>query len=134
MPTYLLDTNALSDLIRDHQKIRTNLNTHRGPKFTTVINQGEIRYGLERLPAGKKKSDLDRRAKAVLKVMSIEAVTEPVAEEYGRLKRSLELQGISMQDNDLWIACTAKILGATLVSRDQIFSQVPGLQVEDWTK
>src|SRR5437016_6293142 len=112
MPTYLLDTNALSDLIRDHPKIRTNLNTHRGPKFTSVINVGEIRYGLERLPAGKKKSDLERRAKAVLKVMGIEAITEPVAEEYGRLKRSLELQGISMQDNDLWIACTAKIMSA----------------------
>lgn len=134
MPTYLLDTNALSDLIRDHPKIRTNLNAHRGSKFTSVINVGEIRYGLERLPAGKKKSDLERRAIAVLKVIGIAAMTEPIAEEYGRLKRALEMQGVSMQDNDLWIACTARILGATLVSRDQIFSQVPGLQAEDWTK
>ncbi len=134
MPTYLLDTNALSDLIRDHPKIRTSLNIHRGPKSTSVINVGEIRYGLERLPAGKKKSDLERRARAVLKVMGIEGVTELIAEEYGRLKRALELQGISMQDNDLWIAGTAKIMSATLISRDQIFSQIPGMQVEDWTK
>ena len=74
------------------------------------------------------------KIKSVLKVLPVEPVTDAVAEEYGRLKRALELQGISLQDNDLWIACAAKTLGATLVSRDQIFSQIPGLQVEDWTK
>src|SRR5437867_977302 len=77
----------------------------------------EIRYGLERLPPGKKKRDLEMKIKSVLKVLPVEPVTDAVAEEYGRLKRALELQGISLQDNDLWIACAAKILGATLVSR-----------------
>jgi len=134
MPTYLLDTNAVSDIVRDHPKVRARLRTQTDPKVTTVITHGEIRYGLERLPPGKKKRDLEMKIKSVLKVLPVEPVTDAVAEEYGRLKRALELQGISLQDNDLWIACAAKILGATLVSRDQIFSQIPGLQVEDWTK
>jgi predicted nucleic acid-binding protein len=134
MSSYLLDTNAVSDMVRDHPKIRARLRGQTEPKLTSVICQGEIRYGLERLPAGKKKKELEKRTSLVLKALPIEPITEPVAEEYGRLKRSLELQGISMQDNDLWIACTARILGATLVSRDQIFLQIPGLQVEDWTK
>ena len=134
MTSYLLDTNPVSDLIRDHPKIKSRLTIQSGSIITSVINQGEIRYGLERLPVGKKKIDLERRAKSLLKVLSVEDVTDSVAEEYGRMKRSLEMKGISVQDNDLWIACTAKSLGATLVSRDQIFLQIPGLQVEDWTK
>ncbi|HEV2948616.1 MAG TPA: PIN domain-containing protein [Gemmataceae bacterium] len=134
MPTYLFDTNAVSDLVRDHPKIKSKLSSQSGSIITSVINRGELRYGLERLPADKKKSDLERRVNSILKVLFTEAVTDQVAEEYGRLKRSLELQGISVQDNDLWIASTARKLGATLVSRDQVFLQIPGLQVEDWTK
>ncbi len=57
MPTYLLDTNAVSDIVRDHPKVRARLRTQTDPKMTTVISQGEIRYGLERLPPGKKKRD-----------------------------------------------------------------------------
>jgi tRNA(fMet)-specific endonuclease VapC len=134
MPTYLLDTNAISDIVRDHPKVRAKLRAQTDLKVTSVICQGEIRYGLERLPVGKKKRDLESKTNSVLRALPVEPVTDAVAEEYGRLKRALELQGISLQDNDLWIACTAKILGATLVSRDQIFSQIPGSQVEDWTK
>jgi predicted nucleic acid-binding protein len=45
----------------------------------------------------------------------------------------LESQGLNLDDNDLWIAATALTLGNLLVTRDQIFSQVPTLQVEDWS-
>jgi len=51
----------------------------------------------------------------------------------GRLKASLESQGLHLDDNELWIAATALTQGDLLVTRDQIFSQVPGLQVEDWS-
>src|SRR5260370_35461062 len=106
MPSYLLDANAISDLVRDYPKMRAKLHGQNDLKVNSVSCQGEIRYGLERLPAGRKKSDLEKKTNSVLKAMPIEPVTKLIAEEYGRLKRSLELQGISMQDNDLWIACT----------------------------
>src|SRR5713226_5803157 len=108
MPTYLFDTNAVSDIVRDHPKVRARLRAQTDLKVTSVICQGEIRYGLERLPAGKKKRDLERKTESVLNALPAEPVTDAVAEEYGRLKRSLELQGLSVQDNDLWIASTAK--------------------------
>ena len=65
--------------------------------------------------------------------MPSEPIITPVAQAYGHLKVTLEAQGLNLEDNDLWIAATALTQGAILVSRDQIFTRVPGLQVEDWT-
>ena len=44
----------------------------------------------------------------------------------GRLQASLDFE---VGENDLWIAATAKFHGLPLVSRDRIFSHIPGLKV-----
>jgi predicted nucleic acid-binding protein len=133
MPPALLDTNAVSDLMRDQAQVKARVGKHADPIGTGVVVVGEIRYDLNRLPAGKKRTDLEARAQNILAALRIEPVTEPIADAYGRLKASLESQGLNLDDNDLWIAATAITHGDLLVTRDQIFSQVPGLQVEDWT-
>jgi predicted nucleic acid-binding protein len=133
MPTALLDTNAVSDLMRDHARVKARAAAHAGPVLTSVVVRGEIRYGLERLPPGKKRSDLEARALAILGALPCEPVTAPVSETYGRTKAALDASGVNLGDNDLWIAVTALTLGAVLVTRDSIFKRVPGLQVEDWT-
>jgi predicted nucleic acid-binding protein len=133
MPAALLDTNAVSDLMRDHAQVKARVGAHADPIVTSVVVVGEIRYGLDRLPAGKKRTDLEARAQTILAALRIEPVTEPIANTYGRLKASLESQGLNLDDNDLWIAATAITHGSLLITRDLIFSQVPGLRVEDWT-
>jgi predicted nucleic acid-binding protein len=133
MPTALLDTNAVSDLMRDHPQVKSRLAQHSDPVVTSVVVWGEIRYGLDRLPAGKKRSDLETRALKIIVSLPREEITVQVAETYGHLKATLEGQGLNLDDNDLWIAATALTQSAVLVTRDKIFSQVPGLQVEDWT-
>jgi predicted nucleic acid-binding protein len=50
------------------------------------------------------------------------------------MKRTLETHGLSLDDNDLWIAATALSLPAVLVSRDTDFTRIPTLHLEDWTK
>jgi predicted nucleic acid-binding protein len=45
----------------------------------------------------------------------------------------LERQGLSLDENDLWIAATASAVGATLVTRDRDFGSVEGLTTTDWT-
>jgi tRNA(fMet)-specific endonuclease VapC len=77
---------------------------------------------------------LEAKAGVVLAALAIEPVTQAAADIYGTIRRTLELQGLSMDDNDLWIAAAALSLSATLVTSDQQFSRVPGLVVEDWTK
>ena len=133
MPAALLDTNAISDLMRDHPQVKSRIGTHVDPIATSVVVVGEICYGLSRLPAGKKRTDLEIRAQNILAAVRIEPVTEPIADAFGRLKATLESQGLSLDDNDLWIAATAIALGHILVTRDQVFTQVPGLQIEDWS-
>lgn len=133
MPAALLDTNAVSDLMRDHPPILARIARHTDPITTSVAVAGEIRYGLERLPLGKKRTDLEARAQRVLANVRIEVVTEPIADTYGRLKASLESRGLNPDDNDLWIAATALTLGSLLVTRDGIFTRIPGLRVEDWS-
>ncbi len=134
MPTtYLFDTNTVSAVMADHPRVKAHLSLQPGPVITCAIVAGEIRYGLERLPAGKRRSNLEAKASAVLAVLPIEAVTPAAAEVYGTTRRELELQGLNLSDNDLWIAATALSLGAVLVSNDQMFQRVRGLIVEDWT-
>jgi tRNA(fMet)-specific endonuclease VapC len=133
MSAALLDTNAVSDLMRDHPKVKARVAQHPDPVLTSVIVAGEIRYGLSRLPQGKKRKDLEARAQSILAALGIEPVTEPIANYYGNLRASLEGQGLNLDDNDLWIAATALTHGYLVVTRDQDFSRVPGLQVEDWS-
>jgi tRNA(fMet)-specific endonuclease VapC len=132
MPGALLDTNAVSDLMRDHPKVKARVGSHLDPVATSVMVVGEIRYGLNRLPTGNKRRNLEARAQSILALLTIESVTEPIANAYGHLKASLESQGLTLDDNDLWIAATALTLGYLVVSRDKIFAHVPGLQAEDW--
>jgi tRNA(fMet)-specific endonuclease VapC len=133
MPAALLDTNAVSDLMRDHARVKARVAAHTHAVLTSVIVRGEIRYGLERLPPGKKRSDLEARALAILAALPCEPITAQVSETYGRTKATLDASGVNLGDNDLWIAATALTLGTVLVTRDHIFTRVPGLQVEDWT-
>ena len=133
MAAALLDTNAISDLMRDNPIVKGHVLNHADPITTSVIVAGEIRYGLDRLPPGKKRADLENRAQIVLAPVRIEPVTEQIAQEYGMLKAASESQGLNLFDNDLWIAATAIVLGSVFVTRDQAFSKVPGLQTEDWS-
>jgi tRNA(fMet)-specific endonuclease VapC len=133
MPAALLDTNAISDLMRDHPQVKARIGKHTDPILTSVVAVGEIHYGLERLPTGKKRTHLEARAQHLLMSLRIEPITEPIAIAYGRLKASLESQGLNLDDNDLWIAASAMTLGLLLVTRDAIFTRIAGLQVEDWS-
>ncbi|MGH2487044.1 MAG: VapC toxin family PIN domain ribonuclease, partial [Ktedonobacterales bacterium] len=54
------------------------------------------------------------------------------AEVYGRTKHDLKRRGLTMPDNDLWIAASALQYDVTLAARDAHFSWIAGLRVEQW--
>jgi tRNA(fMet)-specific endonuclease VapC len=134
MPSvYILDTNAVSAVMADHPKVKARLAQQPGRVMTCAIVRGEVRYGLERLPLGKRRSNIEAKANAVFATLPIEPVAQGAADIYGTTRRGLEQQGYILSDNDLWIAAVALSLGAVLVSNDQGFTHISGLIVEDWT-
>jgi tRNA(fMet)-specific endonuclease VapC len=130
---YLLDANAISDAMKGQPNLVGKVASKQGSVVTSVIVKGEIRYGLDILPLGKRRTDLEAKAASVLATLTAEPVTETVARHYAATRSALEKQGLVLGDNDFWIAATALSLGAILITRDQNFRHVPGLIVEDWT-
>jgi tRNA(fMet)-specific endonuclease VapC len=69
----------------------------------------------------------------VLPDLVVWPLTEPAAEEYGRIAAELRQLGRPIGQIDMLIAAIALSLGkTTVVSVDTDLSAVPGLTVENW--
>jgi tRNA(fMet)-specific endonuclease VapC len=132
---FLRDTTAFSDLMREHPKIDAHL-ANRPPTDRVVICsvvRGEVRYGLERLPQSKCRQQLEIKATQLFAILPCESVSEEAGDYYAQIKLMRQQKGLTLDENDLWIAATALALGAVLISRDSDFYQIDGLTVHDWT-
>jgi predicted nucleic acid-binding protein len=128
---YLLDTNAISDLMRAVPRIENWMaGLHQGDRVVTcTIVRGEILFGIARLPQGKRRTELEETGRQFLTVVRCEPVPERAADFYAVVKLARQQRGLTLDENDLWVAATALALGATLVSRDSDFRRVDGLPV-----
>jgi predicted nucleic acid-binding protein len=116
----LLDTNAFSDLMREHPQFDAHL-TALAPTDRVIlcsVVRGEILYGIARLPPGKRRQDLATKAAKLFAVIACEPVPETAADYYAAMKVAHQQKGLALDENDLWIAATARALGAVLISRD----------------
>ena len=131
---YLLDTNAISDLMREHVGMTQRLSSLGGGDrvVTCSIVLGELRYGIGRLALGKRRDELAAKATAVLAVLPCVSVGPESADHYAETKLAQQALGLSLDENDLWIAAVVKTVGAILVTRDRDFLRVAGLSAEDW--
>jgi predicted nucleic acid-binding protein len=134
--TYLLDTTAFSDLMREHRKLTARFTSLSPAGRISIIPivRGEILYGLRVMPDGRKKLDLQTRARVLFDALLCEPIPENAGDHYGRIKSEAERRGLRLDENDLWIAATAVAFDWVLVTRDRDFGRVKALVVEDWTK
>ena len=132
---FLLDTNAFSDLMREHPAVDAHLASLSPADrvFICPVVRGEIRYGIERLPSGKRRQELEAKAANLFAVIPCEPVPEVAGDHYAKVKLARQQKGLMLDENDLWIVATALALGAVLVSRDSDVQQIEGLTVHDWT-
>jgi tRNA(fMet)-specific endonuclease VapC len=132
---FLLDTNALSDLMQGQTVITGRLLNLIPPDeaITSPVVVGEILYGLARLPIGAKRRHLESKATSVLPLAPSRPMPEDTGQRYATIKLDSQRRGLTLKDNDLWVAATALALNATLVTRDTDFAGIPGLTLQDWT-
>ena len=102
--------------------------------FICPIVKGEILFGIFRLPTGKRRRDLQQKANEVFSVVPCDPMPENVEETYAHIKVATEQQGTPLDECDLWIAATALVLDAILVTSDSDFQRIAGrrLRMEDW--
>src|SRR5688572_13785714 len=89
---FLLDTNAISDLMRRDPNIERRVRSVVTPDRVAVstVVRGEVLYGIEKLPTGKRKAELQAEANDVLGSLPSESVPDAAADVYAALKASCE--------------------------------------------
>lgn len=130
---YLLDTNIVSDLVRNpHGRVTQHIRKVGEARVcTSIIVAAELRYG------GAKKGSLPLSAQldAVLSVLEVLPFDTPADQTYGVLRARLEQSGKPIGANDLLIAAQALSLGHILVTdNEREFVRVDGLNCENWLR
>jgi predicted nucleic acid-binding protein len=136
MAAYLLDTTTFSLMVKRQSGVRTRVASLPAADRMAICSvvRGEVLYGLERMPHGKRRQDLEAKVTELFAALPCEPIPEAAADEYAVIKRETERKGARLDENDLRIAATALSLGAALVTTDSDFRRVRRLRVEDWTR
>ena len=130
---FLLDTNILSDLVRNPGGAAALRLAEVGEETvaTSVIVAGELRYGCAR----KGSARLTERVEALLRAIAVLPLKPGASAHYGAIRHELEARGTPIGQNDLWIAAAARAEGAVLVTDNEgEFRRVAGLRVENWLR
>jgi len=127
----MLDTNIISDLIRNPQGKAAARIARVGEDnvCTSIIVAAELRYGCAK--SGSKR--LRGAVEELLGEIDVLAFENPADDEYASIRSKLESMGRPIGSNDLLIAAHARVTGATLVTANtREFKRVRGLKVENW--
>jgi len=128
---YMLDTNIISDLIRNPQGKAARQIARRGEQniCTSIIVAAELRYDCAK--SGSKR--LTKAVEDLLSEINVLPFDIPADREYGGIRSELEAAGKSIGGNDLLIAAHARATGATVVTNNTAqFNRVRALKVENW--
>ena len=128
---YLLDTNILSDLIRDPQGRVASRISSAGERTvcTSIVVAAELRFGAAKSGSSK----LADRVDLLLSAPDVLPLESPADRHYGEIRQRLTRRGTPIGPNDLLIASHALSLDLTMVTANAgEFSRVPGLRIENW--
>jgi predicted nucleic acid-binding protein len=139
--SFLLDTNAVSEWTKP--KPNPNLiawlaSVDEDRTFLSVITIAEIKFGIERLRPGQRRSDLeswlngDLAARFEGKLLPVNAA---VAEAWGKITAGRAAVGRPIPIMDGFIAATAAVFGLTLITRNTAdFENTPAPLLNPWRK
>jgi toxin FitB len=123
--SYLLDTNVISELVKPqpHAGVVTWLDGEpEDDLLLSVITLAEIHYGLESMPPGRRRRDLQAWIEDDLvprfegRILPIDPA---VATSWGGIVARSDKLGRSLSATDGFIAATVSVYNATLVTRNE---------------
>ncbi len=131
--TYLVDANVLSEPTRPEPSARVVgwLRAHERDLVVDPIILGEVRFGIQRLPAGKRRRRLERwfeRGVAGLVCLPWDAAT---GLRWAELLADLRRAGLAMSIKDSLIAATALVHRLTVATRNGKDFQKAGVKLFD---
>jgi predicted nucleic acid-binding protein len=121
---FLLDTNAVSEWVKPRPNpglIRWMESADEDRVYLSVISLAELRYGVERMPAGARRSRLEQWLRDELPIRfeaRILSIDQSVAEAWGKTVSRSEVLGRPMGAMDAILSATAEIHRLTLVTRN----------------
>ena len=134
---YILDTNVISELVARKPNLKVVAWLEKiDPDniYLSVITLGEIKKGIEKLPASKRKNTLDSWFKEELLIRfhnRIISLDLPVLLAWGKLTARLEKRGNPLPAIDSLLAATALQTEFTLVTRNIGDFQLAGISLYD---
>ncbi len=129
---YLLDTDTLVHFLRGNETVKANFLTYRNqPKAISVVSYGELLYGARR--SARPQENL-AKVYRLAELYPIIDISKAVMESFGEMKAGLNAKGISVDDFDLLIGCTALTLNYTVVTGNtKHFKKIKELRLNNWT-
>ena len=139
--SFLLDTNVVSEWTKprpDGGVVAWLAETDEDRVFISVVTLAELRYGVERMPAGARRNRLDTWVKEQLparfeeRVLPIDSET---ADAWGRVMARGKTAGRPVGTMDAFIAATAERYRLTLVTRNVADFDALGVGlINPWSK
>jgi len=130
---YLLDTNILSDLIRNPQgRVAQRIAEVGEPLIcTSIIVAAELRFGAAKAISPR----LTAQVEAILDAIEILPFETPADSIYGHIRSRLEVSGQVIGGNDLLIAAQTLALGYTIITDNmREFVRIDDLKCENWLR
>lgn len=119
----IVDTNVLSELMKPSPDsvVETWVRSRPADELrTTAISLAEVRYGIERLPSGRRKAQLKETADEIFAAFSedILAFDAAAAQHYASIVTTREQGGLPIDGFDAQIAAICSVHEATLATRN----------------
>lgn len=124
----ILDTNALS-AIAEGEAGATEKFARARQVAIPVIVLGEYRFGIA---PSRHRREYERWLEEMVSLVRVLEVNEETAVWYARIRTQLKAAGTPIPSNDAWIAALCRQHALPLLSRDQHFDLIKGLQRLGW--
>jgi toxin FitB len=138
---FLLDTNVVSEWAKprpDPGVVEWLANADEDRLFLSVATLAELRYGIERMPTGRKSTQLREWLEMELTGRfegRVVAIDEAVAATWGILLAKADAAGRPMGSMDGFLAATAVVHQMMLVTRNEMDFSAAGIKtINPWSE